>query len=174
MSKEYFEFENENGDVGFLAGVVDVLSDELTMMCDYSYAMEADIFFAENNDFSALSRAVQNRFRSYNDSDFRVDDEQIDAINFSLEDYEKTTIDALNKMFAKYSSNAQLDKSIDEFFSSLNWYLGKPACCYVPKKKKRNDNNTAVFGDVYLNLAFDYLFIAYDSFFVLFVFGTVE
>ena len=172
MSKEYYEFENENGDVGFLAGVVDVLSDELTMMCDYGNAMDADIFFAENNDFSALSRAVKNRFHSYNDSDFRVDDEQIDAINFSSEDYEKTTIDVLNKMFAKYSSNAQLDKSIDEFFQSLNSYLGKPVCCYVPKN--RNDNNTAVFGDVYLSLAFDYLFIAYNSFFVLCVFGTVE
>ncbi|MDE6025121.1 MAG: hypothetical protein K2G45_06700 [Lachnospiraceae bacterium] len=172
MSKDYYEFEKENGDVGFLAGVVDVLSDNLSMMCDSVYAMEADIFFAENNDFSALSRAVQNRFRSYNNSDFRVDDEQIDAINFSSEDYEKTTIDALHKMFAKYSSNAQLDKNIDEFFQSLNWYLGKPACCYVPKN--RNDNNAVLFGNVYLYEAFDYLFIAYDSFFVLFVFGTVE
>ncbi len=172
MSKEYFEFENENGDVGFLAGVVDVLSDELSMMCDFPDTMEADIFFAKNNEFSALSWAVRSRFYSFNACNFRVDDEQIDAINFSSEDYEKTTIDALNKMFAKYSSNAQLDKSIDEFFEELNWYLGKPVCCYVPKK--RNDNNTAVFGDVYLHLAFDYLFIAYDSFFVLFVFGTVE
>lgn len=76
-------------------------------------------------------------------------------------------------MFVKYSSNAQLDKNIDEFFQSLNSYLGKkPACCYVPKN--RNDNNTAVFGDVYLSLAFDYLFIAYDRLFVLFAFGTAE
>lgn len=172
MSKYYNEFENENGDVGFLAGVVDILSEELSMMCDFPYTMEADIFFAKNNDFSALSWAVRSRFYSFNIADMRVDNKQIDAINFSSEDYEKTTIDALNKMFAKYSSNAQLDKSIDEFFQWLNWYVGKPVCCYVPKK--RNDNNTAVFGDVYLNLAFDYLFIAYDSFFVLFVFGTVE
>ena len=172
MSKDYYEFETENGDVGFLAGAVDVLSDKLSMICDYGYAMDADIFFAENNDFSALSRAVRSRFYNYNIADMRVDDKQIDAINFLSEDYEKTTIDALNKMFAKYSSNAQLDKSIDEFFQSLNWYLGKPACCYIPKN--RNDNNTAVFGDVYLHLAFDYLFIAYNSFFVLFVFGTVE
>lgn len=37
--------------MGFLAGVVDVLPDKLSMMCDSVYAMEADIFYAENNDF---------------------------------------------------------------------------------------------------------------------------
>ena len=34
MSKEHGEFSRESGDVGFLAGVVDVLSDNLVMLCD--------------------------------------------------------------------------------------------------------------------------------------------
>lgn len=34
MSKDYWEFEDEKGDIAFLAGVVDVISDRLSLVVE--------------------------------------------------------------------------------------------------------------------------------------------
>ena len=54
MSKDYCGFENETGETGFLAGVIDVISDNLGMVLDFAEALDADIFYVKDNDISLL------------------------------------------------------------------------------------------------------------------------
>ncbi len=49
MSKDYCGFSNEDGETAFLAGVVDVLSDNLSMILDNTNALDADIFLVVDN-----------------------------------------------------------------------------------------------------------------------------
>ena len=40
MSREYWTFKGESGETAFLAGVVDVLSDTLSLVCDFTSAFD--------------------------------------------------------------------------------------------------------------------------------------
>lgn len=81
MSKEYWGFENETGDTGFLAGVVDVLSDNLSMLCDFRYDFDADIFYLEDNDVSKLNDVIKSRLHYYNKRyGVNLPDEDIDNL----------------------------------------------------------------------------------------------
>lgn len=62
MSKDYCGFSNEDGETAFLAGVVDVLSDNLSMALDNTNALDADIFLVVDNNISLLNDAVRNDF----------------------------------------------------------------------------------------------------------------
>lgn len=65
MSKDYFCFESESGKISFLAGVIDVLSDNLSIHCNDFNTMDADIFYIPNQDISLLNDAVKKRVHSY-------------------------------------------------------------------------------------------------------------
>ena len=65
MSKDYLTFANETGTTAFLAGVVDVLSDNLQMILDFSYSLDVDIFYVEGNDLSLLNDSLKKRLLCY-------------------------------------------------------------------------------------------------------------
>ena len=65
MSKEYCCFEYESGQTSFLAGIVDVLSDNLSIYCSDFNTMDADIFYIPNQNVTLLNNAVKNRVRRY-------------------------------------------------------------------------------------------------------------
>ena len=65
MSKEYWGFDTEKEQTGFLAGVVDVLSDELSLSCREFTTLDADIFFIEDGDISKLEESFKKRLLSY-------------------------------------------------------------------------------------------------------------
>ena len=69
VSKEYWGFSGENGETAFLAGVVDVLSDELSLHIEYPWYVDADIFYVKDNDISKLNEAVKARMHTYKDKD---------------------------------------------------------------------------------------------------------
>lgn len=176
MSKEYWGFENETGDNGFLAGVVDVLSDNLSMLCDFGYAFETDIFHLEDNDFSKLNDVIKKRLHYYNKRYGRnLSDEDIDNLDFRLDKFVTDSDDAkkyLCDVFSVYSSKKNISEKVNEFFSRLNWYLQNPE--YIYKPEYDNFQNREILGQLYLWMAFQYFFIAYDEWIVLFIFGTAE
>ena len=173
MSKEYWSFEKETGETGFLAGVVDVLSDNLEMLLDFGYAMDADIFYIKDNDISLLNNSVKNRLYYYNEIyGCKIEKNEIDSINFELDKHEFVSNKVLAGQISAYSSNKEISKKVDEFFKTLNWYLNKPLYVYTPKKM--HDKNVNVLGEIYLYMAWNYFFISYCDYFVLFIFGTVE
>lgn len=176
MSKEYWGFENETGDTGFLAGVVDVLFDNLSMLCDFRYAFDADIFYLEDNDVSKLNDVIKSRLHYYNKRyGVNLPDEDIDNLNFRLNKSVADSDDAkkyLCDVFSVYSSKKNISEKVKEFFNDLNWHLQKPLYIYTPVKLP--DKNINVLGCIYLCMAFQYFFIAYDEWIVLFIFGTTE
>ena len=87
MSKDHLTFVNETGETAFLAGVVDVLSDNLQMVLDFSYAIDVDIFRVENNDLSHLNDSVKKRLLYYNKYYYdglnnNISEDRINALNF--------------------------------------------------------------------------------------------
>ncbi|MDE6520742.1 MAG: hypothetical protein K2K91_09875 [Ruminococcus sp.] len=173
MSKEYWGFEKETGGTGFLAGVVDVLSDNLEMLLDFPYAMEADIFYVKDNDISLLNDAVKNRLHYYNERyGCKIEKNEIDSIDFDLDKHEFVSDGGLAGHISSFSSSKEISEKVDDFFRTLNWYLNKPLYVYSPKKLP--DKNINVLGGIYLSMAWVYFFVSYYDYFVLFIFGTVE
>ncbi|MDE6781637.1 MAG: hypothetical protein K2J40_09285 [Ruminococcus sp.] len=171
MSKEYWGFENENGDTGFLAGVVDVLTDNLPC-CDFEYTLDADIFPVENNDISHINDTVKKRLHYYNRRyGINLPDEYIEGLHLKLEKVNNDAEKILCDIISCYSSSKDIPEKVGEFFRSLNWYLQKPTGIYV--SQSIDNKNIEILGQVYLYMAFEYFFIAYDEWAVLFIFGTV-
>lgn len=175
MSKEYGALKEETGEVAFLAGVVDVLSDILLLVCDSTSDFDADIFYIPNNDFAALDDAIKKRLKVYNQSmgSDCVKQKDIDSIHLELEKIEEDVPEYVYKAFQNHCSSKNLQEAIDEFFGALNWYLQKPVCIYRPGSQC-SDHVLDILGRIYLYMAFDYFFIAYDEYMVLFVLGTTE
>ena len=172
MSKEYWGFENEDGSTAFLAGVVDVLSDNLSLACDYAVTLDADIFYVKEHDISLLNDSVKKRLHYYNKRyGLKIPKKKIDLIDFKLEKENCKIDDYLKKVMSKYSSNPQMPEKVDEFLQELNWHIQKPLGIYSPM---RNDKNVYILGNIYLYMAWDYFFIEYDDYMVLVIFGTVE
>lgn len=173
MGKEYWGFENETGDTGFLAGVVDVLSDNLSMLCDFYYAFDADIFHLENNDFSKLNDVIKKRLHYYNKRyGVNLPEEYINGLNLQLEKVNNDAEKILCDTISQYSSEKDISEKVGEFFRQLNWYLQKPIGIYVDKSF--DHKNVEILGHIYLYMGFEYFFIAYDEWVVLFIVGTVE
>lgn len=173
MSKEYWGFEQETGETGFLAGVVDVLSDNLGMLLDSPYAMDADIFYVKDNDISLLNYAVKKRLHHYNEIyDCKFEKDEIDSINFDLDKHEFFSNEVLAGQISSFSSSKKISEKVDYFFRGLNWYLNKPLYVYSPKKLP--DKNINILGGIYLSMAWVYFFVSYHDYFVLFIFGTVQ
>lgn len=174
MSRDYWLFEGENPETAYMAGVVDVLGDNLSMVCDFPYTLDVDIFFVKDNDLSALDSTIKKRLHAYNEKEgHQISPDKIDALDFHLEKVDTNVKDCLKGLLAGYSSAGKLDKMLDDFFLGLNWYLRKPTCIYVEDTKKHGKIRD-ILGRIYLYVAFDYLFIGYDEWAVLFVVGTVE
>lgn len=172
MGKEYYCFENEKGDIGFLAGVLDVLAGNLPQP-DFFYAFEADIFRIENNDVSDINETIKKRLHHYNIVDGRnIPEEYIDRLNLQLEKVNTDAEKILCDMISQYSSAKDIPEKTGEFFRNLNWYLQKPTGIYVDKLY--DYKNIEILGRVYLYMGFDCLFIAYEEWIVVFIVGTVE
>jgi len=173
MSKDYCGFENETGETGFLAGIVDVLSDNLGMILDYSYALDADIFYVKDNDISLLNDSVKKRLHDYKQKyGLTVPEEKIDILDFQLKEINTDVYNFICSQMKKYSSNDRLSDEVSNFLNDLNWYLQKPVCIYAPETMP--DKNIDTLGRIYLYMAWNYFFISYYDYFVLLVFGTVE
>ncbi len=178
MTKECFYFDSEPGEVAFLSGVVDVLSDNMSLYCEYPSTMDADIFYAPDQDLSKLTEAVKKRMHIYYDNLNEPDMEaKIDEMDFtdlvrkecnpdapSIQDFIKT-----HKLSA---TDEAYYKAEDEFMRELKWHLGKPVCTFHPSDLQ--DKNIGVLGHAYMSFAFTYEFIAYQNYMVLMIHGTSE
>ena len=174
MSKEYSCFEDESGKTAFLAGVVDILSDNLSLHCADFNDFDADVFYTPDQDVSQLTDAVKKRMRSY----FSLlgclnQPEKIEALAFDHlvridSDPEQFMIDTVDELGKDDASR----NAISEFLRELKWHLGKPACIFSPDHLP--DKNTDTLGRAYMYVAWKYFFIAYEEYMVLMIFGTSE
>lgn len=174
MSKEYCCFKSESGETAFLAGVVDVLSDNLSLHCAYSEDLDADIFYTPDQDLSQLTDAVKNRMRSYYSLLGGLNEpEKIEALDFD----DLVRVDCNSKSYMTHGvpelrDNKAAKDANAEFMRELEWHLGKPICTYSPSHLP--DKNIEILGRAYMSFARHYYFIAFEEYMVLMIFGTSE
>ena len=173
MSKDYYLFKNEKGDVAFLIGLVDVISDKLSLICDYGYTLNADIYPLPDNDLSLLNDIVKKRIHIYKEQLDNYNADKIEQIDFRLRKVETENVNEyIYSIIKKYSSSNNLKEEVDEFIRTLNWQLGKPLGIF--ESVQLPDSNVQVLGEIYLDLAWNYFFIAYEGYMVMMILGTVE
>ncbi len=173
MSKDYCGFENEDSQTAFLAGVVDILSDNLSMVCNFTDTLDADIFYVKDKDISELNSVVKKRLHSYNEKYGKnIPYDVIESLDLKLEKIScEVNDDFLCSKMEAFSSNQNLKGAVNDFLRSLEWYLGKPDYVYAPIK---HDKNFDILAKMYLYIAYDYFFIFYGEYVVLFIIGTDE
>lgn len=173
MSKDYYLFKNEKGDVAFLIGLVDVISDKLSLICDYGYTLNADIYPLPDNDLSLLNDIVKKRIHIYKEQLDNYNADKIEQIDFRLRKVETENVNEyIYSIIKKYSSSNNLKEEVDEVIKTLNWQLGKPLGIF--ESVQLPDSNVQVLGEIYLYLAWNYFFIAYEGYMVMMILGTVE
>lgn len=174
MSKEIWDFEGENGSSAYIAGVVDVLSDRLCMVCDYGYAFEADIIAMDMEKNNHFSEAVKERLRKYKSMHCSKNwEENISKLDFSLETFRNQNIEgAMYEKFQKVSHGKAVEKEIKEFCDSISWYIGKPKAVYEMREKF--EENCYALNEHYLGIITDILFVEYEGFMVMMLWGSVE
>ena len=118
MSREYWTLKGESGETAFLAGVVDVLSDTLSLVCDFTSAFDADIFYIPGNDLALLDDTVKRRLNIYHryQENSYIRQSDIDRIHFDLEKTEEDITEYVCHSFQKYSSSPKLKKAVKDFF----------------------------------------------------------
>lgn len=178
MSKEYWGFEKERGDTAFLAGIVDLSADELNAICDFGYAIDADIFRVEDNDtipldesLKKLNVSVKERLHYYTERyGIGASHEDIDLIDFQLEELHADNVnDYLCRSVASCSSSSQVSEVVDYFLDVLKYHMQSPLHIYEPAS---SDKNREIIGSNYMAMTWDYFFISYYDYFVLLIFGS--
>ena len=132
------------------------------------------LFYVKENDISLLNDAVKKRLHIYNEKEgHNIPIEKIDKIDFQLKEGKpKDYYGMLYGALEAFCQKERLSKEVAEFLRSLEWYLGKPIGVYSPIRIP--DKNIQVLGQIYLYMAWDYFFIAYNDYLVLIIIGTVE
>ena len=173
MSKEYCCFEYESGQTSFLAGIVDVLSDNLSIYCSDFNTMDADIFYIPNQNVTLLNNAVKNRVRRYYSLLGGLNKpEIIEKLDFRLTKVNIDPAKYMTEIIPEFQKNSTAKQAINDFLFTLEWHLQKPICIYEPIQTP--DNNINILSRAYLYIAWRYFFIAYDEYMVLLIFGTDE
>lgn len=173
MSKDHCCFESESGETAFLAGVVDVLSDNLSLHCIDHNTLDADIFYVPNQDVSQLNEAVKKRMRSYYSLLGGLNKpEKIETLNFHLIRRDCEPAQYLIDTVKELSKSDAAKDAIKEFVRELEWHLQKPICIYEPTHTP--DKNLAVLELGYIGIAWRYFFIAFEDYMVLMIIGTSE
>lgn len=174
MSKEIWDFEEEKGISAYIAGAVDVLSDRLCMVCDYGYAFEADIICINEKGIDSFPYCLKERLRKYKSMHNSKEwEKNISKLDFSLEVLKNQNVEkAIYEKFQKMSSSRVLKEEIKEFCDSICWYIGKPGKVYEMKEKF--GEVSYALNDHYLDMIEDALFVEYEGFVVMLLWGSVE
>lgn len=173
MSKDYSCFESESGKTSFLAGVIDVLSDNLSIHCNDFNTMDADIFYIPNQDISLLNDVVKKRVRSYYSLLGGLNKpDTIEKLDFRLTKVDSDPAKYIMKNVSEFQKNSTAKQAVDNFLFELDWHLQKPICIYEPIRTP--DKNINILGRAYGLIAWRYFFVAYEEYMVLLIFGTDE
>ena len=177
MAKDYELFEGELGESAFMAGIVEILADWLLPLCANFYAFEADIFFVQENNLSLLDKEVKRRLLKLRKQQQtpHISEQEIERLKFTLNpvdtDVRQYVCDAFSRFSKEEAKN--ISANVHGFFANLSYYLREPLRIYEGDMDSKNEI-LKILGDMYMAFAFEYFFIAYDEWILLFMFGTFE
>lgn len=177
MSKEYWGFDSEKEQTAFLAGVVDVLSDELSLACREFTTLDADIFYIEDGDISKLEESFKKRLSDYMRCySYTADD--INSLRLGLKRHDCDIGQYLrDSIDSSYTSSPKAQAAADKFLRDIKWYLGESESLYVLDEDSdiAFNTNRAVSG-AYMGIVFGAYFITFKhhDHALMMIFGTSE
>lgn len=172
MSAHYGYYSKIDGNSAFLSGNVSAFAD--AYLCDILpkyWALEADVFEA---DISNLCDNIRKRLYDYLSDDGDVV-RKIDALDFDLRSLSGELPQIIHELFDRYKEKHVQDEvdKINQFVSDIKYQLGDIKGIYSIRDTL-NESITSALCEFYTYIVFEVIFIKYDGYFVMLVFGSDE
>ena len=173
MSAHYSNYTNIDGNTAFLAGAVSAFSDAyLCEILPKYWALEADVIDTE---ISNLCDSIRKRLRDYLSKDNADIIRKIDRLDFGLERLSGELPQIVHKLFDRYKEKHVPNECelINRFLANIGYQLGDAKGIYSIEGVL-NERITAALSEFYTYIVFSVLFIEYDGYVVMLVFGSDE
>ena len=173
MSAHYGYYSKIDGHSAFLSGNVSAFADAfLCGILPKYWALEADVFEA---DTSNLCERIRARLRDYllDDSDDAICN--IDTLDFDLQPMSSDLPKIFHDLLDRYKEQHVQDEvdKINQFVSEIRYQLGDIKGIYSISGTL-NESITDALSKFYTYIVFEVLFIEYDGYLVMLVFGSDE
>ena len=173
MSAHYSNYSNTDGKSAFLSGAVSALADAyLCKALPKYWALETDVFEAGTSD---LCGCIRKRLKDYlSDPDADIAD-KTDVLDFNLQPLSEEPDQIIHDLFDRYKAGHVPDESdlIKSFLSDVRYQLREPKGIYRVEGAL-TEEITDVLSGFYTYVIFEILFIEYNGFIVMLVFGSDE
>lgn len=173
MSAHYGDYSDIDGKTAFLAGAVSAFSDAyLCEILPKYWALETDVFNAE---ISNLCDSIRKRLRDYLLEDNADIIRKIDGLDFGVEQLSGELPQIVHELFDRYKEKHAPNESelINRFLADIRYQLGNAKGIYSIEGAL-NERITAALNEFYTYIVFAVLFIEYDGYVVMLVFGSDE
>lgn len=173
MSVHYSNYSDIDGNTAFLAGALSAYADAyLCEILPKYWALEADVF---NADISNLCDSIRKRLRDYLLEDNADIIRKIDGLDFGVEQLSGELPQIVHELFDRYKEKHAPNESelINRFLANIRYQLGDVKGIYSIEGTL-NERITAVLSEFYTYIVFAVLFIEYDDYIVMLVFGSDE
>ncbi|MGN0342534.1 MAG: hypothetical protein ACI4DO_07055 [Roseburia sp.] len=176
MPTQPYFYAKQEEKTTYLSGVVEGLTKELLRSINVpDLALAADVFYIGENNEIAIVDAVRNRLSHYCDMSGIVTSPVHEKMLIKEADFtlEQSTYPSLSSaILALLNENTEkIQKSIYTFTDDLITYLGNPRQLY---RMHEMENRYQIFHDFYMRLVDAVLFVEYQNYVVMIVFGTNE
>ena len=173
MSAHYGDYSDIDGNTAFLAGAVSAFSDAyLFEILPKYWALEADVIDTE---ISNLCDSIRKRLRDYLSKDNADIIRKIDRLDFGLERLSGELPQIVHELFDRYKEKHVPNECelINRFLADIRYQLGDAKGIYSIEGVL-NERITAALSEFYTYIVFSVLFIEYDGYIVMLVFGSDE
>lgn len=173
MSAYYGDYSNIEGNTAFLAGAVSAFADAyLYEILPKYWALETDVF---NADKSSLCGSIRKRLHDYLMKDNADIIRRIDNLEFGLKQLSGELPQIVHELFDRYKEKHVPNESelINSFLADIRYQLGDIKGIYSIEGTL-NEGITAPLNEFYTYIVFTVLFIEYDGYIVMLVFGSDE
>ena len=173
MSAQYGCYSNIDGNTAFLAGAVSAFADAyLCEILPKYWALDVDVF---NADISNLCDCIRKRLHDYLTEDNADIIRKIDDLDFRLQQLSGDLPQIVHDLFDRYKEKHVPNECelINRFLADIRYQLGDVKSIYSIDGSL-NERITAPFSEFYTYIVFTVLFIEYDGYIVMLVFGSDE
>ena len=173
MSAHYSNYSKIDGNTAFLSGAVSAYADAyLCEVLPKYWALEADAF---ETDTSNLCDTIRNRLYDYLQEDNADIIHKIDKLEFGLQQISEDLPQIVHDLFDSYKEIHVPNEYelINKFLADIRYQLGEAKGIYSTEGIL-NEKNTAAFNEFYTYIVFKVLFIEYEGYIVMLVFGSDE
>ena len=173
MSAHYSNYSNVDGKSAFLSGLVSACAD--AYLCETLpkyWALEADVFEAGTSD---LCECIRKRLYEYMSNDNADAASKTDGLDFRLQPLSEELHEIVHDLFDRYKGNHAPNEYdlIKSFLADVRYQLGDVRGIYSIEGTL-TDRVSEVLSGFYTYVIFEVIFIEYDGYIVMLVFGSDE